>query len=83
MGQYVSLCLPTDDLSLDVIWAKYEDFCKPQMNEVRARFDLLTSFRQDNLSVDEWYNAVEAQVSLAKYQPEIASILHGDIFCFS
>ena len=26
MDQYVSWCLPTEDLSLDVIWSKYEDF---------------------------------------------------------
>ena len=25
---------------------KFEEFCKPQTNEIRARFDLLTSFRQ-------------------------------------
>ena len=74
MDQYVSWCLPTEDLSLDTIWAKYEDFCKPQTNEVRVRFDLLTSFRQGNHSVDEWYNAVQAHVSLAKYPPETASI---------
>ena len=68
--------------SLDTIWAKYEGFCWPQINKVRARFDLLTSFRQGNHSADEWYNAVQAQVSLAKYPPETASILHRDIFCF-
>ena len=45
MDQYVSWCLPKEDLSLDVIWSKYEDFCKPQIYEVRARLDLLTSFR--------------------------------------
>ena len=49
---------------------------------MRARFDLLTSFRQGNHSVDEWYNAVQDQVSLAKYPPETASILHRDIFWF-
>ena len=63
VDQYVSLCLPVEDLSLEVIWAKYEDFCKPQTNEVTARFYLLTSFRQGNQSVDEWYNAVQAHVS--------------------
>ena len=71
-----------EDLCLDTIWAKYEDFCKPQANGVRARFYLLTSFRQGNRSVDEWYNAVQAYVSLAKYPPETASILHRDIFLF-
>ena len=45
MDQYVSGCLPKEDVSLDVIWFKYEDFCKPQTNEVRGRSDLLTSFR--------------------------------------
>ena len=34
---------------------KFEEFCKPQTNEVRARFDLLTSFRQGDRSVDEFY----------------------------
>ena len=65
------MVLATEDLSLEVIWAKYEDFCKPQTNKVRARLDLLTSFQQANCSVD---------VSLAKYPPETASILHRDIF---
>ena len=79
---YVSWCLPTEDLCLDTIWAKYEDFCRPQANEVRARFDLLTNSRQGNRSVNEWYNAVQAQVYLVKYPPETASILHRDIFWF-
>ena len=53
MDQYVSWCLPAEDVSLKVIWAKYEFFCKQQTNEVRARFELLTSLRQGNESVDE------------------------------
>ena len=82
MDQYTPWCLLSEDLSLDVIWAKFEDFCKPQTNEVRARFELLTSFRQGNHSFHEWYNTVQAQVSLAKYSLETASILHRDIFWF-
>ena len=54
----------------------------PQSNEVCARCDLLTSFRQGSRSVDEWYNAVQAQVNLAKYPPDTAKILHRDIFWF-
>ena len=79
---YVSWWLPMDELNLDTIWSKYEEFCKPQANEVRARFDLLTSFHQGNRSVDEWYNAVQALVCLAKYPQETANILHHDIFWF-
>ena len=82
MNQYVSWCLPAEELNLDTIWVKFEEFCKPQSNKVRAHFDLLTSFRQGNHSVDEWYNVVEAQVNLAKYPPETAKILHRDIFQF-
>ena len=67
---------------LDTIWGRFEEFCKPQSNEVHARFDLLTSFRQGSRSVDEWYNAVQAQVNLEKYPPETAKILHKDIFWF-
>ena len=60
--------------------AKSGESCKPQSNEVRARFDLLTNFRQGERSVGEWYNAVQTQVALAKYPQETAKILHKDIF---
>ena len=80
MDLYVSWNIPKDALTLDAIWNKFEEFSKPQMNEVRAHFDLLMSFRQGTRNVDEWYNAVQAQVNLAKYPPETAKILHRDIF---
>ena len=66
----------------DTIWEKFEEFCNPQSNEVRVRFDLLTSFWQGNKSVDEWYNAVQAQVALANDPPETAKIPHSDTFCY-
>ena len=65
-----------------MIWNKFKEFYKPQTNEVRARFDLFTSFRQGDMSVDEWCNAVQAQINLAKYPVETAKILHRDIFWF-
>ena len=82
IDQYVSWCLPQKDLYLEVISTKFEEFCKPQTNKVRARFDLLTSFRQGDCSVDEWYNVVQAHINLEMYPPETAKILHRDIFCF-
>ena len=82
MYQYVSWNLSSNELTLDTIWGKYEEYCMPQSNEVWARFDLLMSFRQGNCSVDEWYNAMQAQENLAKYTPETAKIFHRDIFCF-
>ena len=75
--------LPNEELTLDTIWVRFEEFSKPQSNEVRTCFDLLTSVHQGNRNVDKWYNAVQAQVNLAKYPPETAKILHRDIFwCF-
>ena len=82
LDQYISWNLSNEDLSLEVIWKKYEEFCKPQANELRARFDLLTSFRQADMSVDEWYNAVQTQVALSRYPPETPQILQRDIFWF-
>ena len=69
MDQYVSWNLSSNELTLDTIWGKYKGYCKPQSNEVQDRFDLLWSFRQGNCSIDEWYNAMQAQVNLAKYPP--------------
>ena len=69
MDQYMSWDLSSHELTLETIWGKYEEYCKPQSNEVQARFGLLMSFRQGNCSIDEWYNAVQAQVNLAKYPP--------------
>ena len=34
MDQYVLWCLLSEDLSLDTIQAKYEDFCKPQTKKL-------------------------------------------------
>ena len=82
LDQYTSWNLPNEELSLETIWEKFEEFCKPQANELRARFDLLTSFRQADMSVDEWYNAVQTQVALSKYPPGTAQILQRDIFWF-
>ena len=82
MDQCVSWGLPTDQLMLDAIWGRFEEFSKPQSNKVCARFDQFISFRQGSRSVDEWYNAVQAQVILAKYPPETAKFLQSDIFWF-
>ena len=76
MNQYISWGLSKDEMNLDTIWERFEDFCKPQSNEVQAQFDLLTSFHQGSKSVNEWYNAVQVQVNLTKYPPETVKILH-------
>ena len=80
MDQYASWGLPTDQLMLDTIWGR---FCKLQSNEVHARFDLLKSFRRGSRGVDEWYNAVQAQVNLAKYPQNLPSFFMGTSFGFS
>ena len=81
-GPICFLGLANQPVTLEIIWGKFAEFCKPQSNEVCARFDLLRSFWQGNRSVDEWYNVVQAQVNLAKYPPETAKILQRDIIWF-
>ena len=84
IDQYImgSWDLTPEETCLETIWQKFEGFCKPQTNKIRARFDLLTSFRQGDWSVDEWYNAVQSQINLAKYPQETARILQRDILWF-
>ena len=36
MDQYISCGLFKEEMNLDTIWERFEDFCKPQSNEVRA-----------------------------------------------
>ena len=47
---------------------------------MRARFELLTSFKQAEMSVDEGYNKVQMQIGLWNYPQEAAQILQRDIF---
>ena len=58
MDLYISWSLPKEEFTLDIIWTRFEEFLKPQSNEVLAHFELLISFCQGNRNVDEWYNAV-------------------------
>ena len=44
MDQYVSLGVSKEEMNLDTIWERFEDFWKPQSNEVRAQFDLFNKF---------------------------------------
>ena len=82
LDQYVSWNLSSNELTLDTIWGKYEEYCKPQSNKVWARFDLLTSFRQGNCSMDELYNAMQAQVNLAKSPQKQPKYSTGTSFVF-
>ena len=78
----MSWCLSVEDLNLDAIRVKYEEFSKPQTNEVHTCFDLLTSFKQGSRSFDKWNNALQAQVNPTKYPPGTAKIIQCDIFWF-
>ena len=82
LDMYISWNLHPEEITLQTIWSKFEDFCKPQSNTVCARFNLLTTFQQGNRSIDEWYNAVLAHIPLCEYPKETAAILTRDIFWF-
>ena len=44
MDQYVSWNLPSSKLTLDTIWGKYKEYCKPQSNEVRGQIQPTDKF---------------------------------------
>ena len=58
LDMYISWNLHPEEITLQTIQSRFENFCKPQSNAVCERFDLLTTFRQGNRSNDKWYNAV-------------------------
>ena len=68
MDQYVSWCLPTEALTLDVIWTKYEDFSKPQTNGVRARFDKRNQYLRARLDTCASVNIMPASVYKLVFQ---------------
>ena len=46
LDMFISWALPTEEVTLQTIWSRFEDVCKPQFNAVHAQFDLLFSARQ-------------------------------------
>ena len=82
LDMYISGNLPTEEVTLQTIWSRFKDFCKPQSNAVCARFNLLTAFWQGNRSIDKWHNAVLVHIPLCEYPKETAAILTRDIFLF-
>ena len=73
LDMYISWPLPTEEVTLQTIWSRFEDFCKPQSNAVHARFNLLMTFWQGNRSIDEWYNAVQVHITV----PSCYSVTDG------
>ena len=47
MDQYVSWSLSNEELTHDTIWEKFEEFCKPQSNEVRASLIFSQAFSKE------------------------------------
>ena len=80
LNMYISWNLLKEEITLQNILSRFEDFCKPQSNAVHARFDMLTTFQQGNRSIHKWYNAVLAHIPLCEYPKETAVILTRDIF---
>ena len=39
LDQYISWNLSNEELCLDAIWQKFEEFCKPQTNKLRTRLN--------------------------------------------
>ena len=46
LDMYISWNLHQEEITLQTIWSKFKDFCKPQSNAVCARFDNFSSRQQ-------------------------------------
>ena len=76
---YIAWEMEDKDLTLDTIWTKFEEHCKPQANELCAHYDLL---KQGDKSCDEYYALLQNQSALCQYQTETQNILEWDVFLF-
>ena len=45
LDQYTSWNLPNEELSLEIIWKKIEEFCKPQANESKSKVWLINKLQ--------------------------------------
>ena len=79
---YISWALPTEEVTLQTIWSRFEDCCKPQSYAVCTQFNLLATFQQGIRSIDEWYNVVQVHIPLCEYPQDTAATFTMDIFCF-
>ena len=79
---YTSHGIANKDLTLQNIWDKFEEHCKPQANELRAHYDLLKKLKQASLSCNQFFAAIQNQLSLCQYPTETHNILKRDIFLF-
>ena len=81
--QYQSWGIDNNDLTLQTIWDKFEEHCKPQANELHSWYDLLKQLKQGNKSCDEYYALLPNQLAPCQYLPETHNILERDVFLFS
>ena len=58
-------------LTLNFIWGEYESYCKPQSNELHARYDVLKKLTQGSLPADDWMTKLQSQLHLCNYKPEM------------
>ena len=79
---YQSCGIDNDDLTLQTIWDKFEEHCKPQASELHAWYDLLKQFKQGNKCCDEYYALLQNPLALCQYLPETLNILERDVFLF-
>ena len=74
LDMYISWALPTTEVTLQTIWSRFEDFCKPQSNAVCTWLDLSTTsllgtfsgfYMRDNEFIAKTIN--EGNTDLAQY----------------
>ena len=71
-----------NDLDLKFIWDEFEQYCKPQSNELQARYDALKTLKQGSTPCDNWYTKLQSQLHLCNYTIKTEAVLLQDHFLF-
>ena len=76
---YQSWGIDNEDLTLQTIWDKFKEHCKPQANELCIWYDLLKQLKQGKKCY-EYYALLQNQPALCQYPPETHNILERNAF---
>ena len=70
------------ELTLEFLLKEFKAYCKPQLNELHAHYDLLKKLKQGKLPCDDWYMKLQTQLHLCNYYAETEKVLLHVCFLF-
>ena len=69
-----------DDLTVEEVWKKFDEYCKSNDSYMRARLELMCMKQDTQEKLISWFERVQAQILLCKYDKKTAELLLCDTF---